>query len=105
MGADTGEINRTAGTVCVVNAIDQQKVAAHMAFPMVRPCAFQRMIFPFGTERGIVCNEKQHDRLQPLHVVPAGTRKSLPVLEEFPGVVNPARQVASFTGCRLLQVP
>ena len=92
------EVDCTAWADRIIDLINQQEVAAYMAFPVVRPYTFQRVILPFGTERGFVCDKKQHDRLQPLHIISTGSRKPLPVLEEVPCIVHPARRVRSFTG-------
>ena len=53
----------------------------------------------------VVAASRKHDRFQPTHVVSAGTRETLPVLEELSGVVNPARRPGPLTGRRLLQAP
>ena len=105
MGADPGKIDGTARPVRVGEAIDQEEITTDVAFPVARPRASERVIPPFGTERRLIGDEKEHDRLQPIHIVSAGTREPLPVLEELSGVVNPARQVGPFTGRWLLQVP
>ena len=98
MGADPGKIDGTARPVRVVEAIDQEEITTDVAFPVARPRASERVIPPVGTERRLIGDEKEHDRLQPIHIVSAGTREPLPVLEELSGVVNPARQVCPFTG-------
>ena len=49
-----------------------------------------RKVFARVLQRQMVL---QHDILQPLHIISAGTRKPFPVLEEVPGIVRPARRV------------
>lgn len=56
-------------------------------------------------ERCVVGDEKEHDRFQPMHVVSAGARETLPVLEELSGVVNPTWGPGPLTARRLLQAP
>lgn len=40
--------------------VDQQEVAADVAFAVVHPAAFERVIQPFRAQRRIVANEQQH---------------------------------------------
>ena len=107
MGANSSKVNGTARSVRVVEAINQKKITTNVAFPIVCPRASERVIFAFRTEWRLIGNEKQHDRLQPIHIVSTGTREPLPVLEKLSGVVDTARQVDSFTNTNrwLLHVP
>ena len=80
MGAGPDKVDRTGRPGRIIELVNQQEVATHMAFPVVRPCAFEGVIPPFGTEGSVVFDKKQHDGLQPLHIVSAGARKPFPVL-------------------------
>jgi len=56
MGADPDKVDGTGRAGRIVELVNQQEVTTHMAFPVVRPWAFQGVIPPFGTEGSIVCN-------------------------------------------------
>ena len=75
----------------VVEGIDQKKVATHMALAMPRPVARQRVIKPFMWKGAIVGDKQCHYLFQPVHIVPAGMREALPILEEIFRVVGRAR--------------
>ena len=45
---------------CAAKAIDQQKVAANMAFAMICPIPGQRMIEPLSAKRCIAGYQQQH---------------------------------------------
>ena len=81
MGADPGKIDGAAWSVRVVDAIDQKEIATDVTFPVALPRASEPVIPLFGTERRLVGDEHEHDRLQPIHIVSTGTREALPVLE------------------------
>lgn len=66
----------------------RRKSPAEMAFPVIRPPAFQRVVPPIGTERRLFVDEVEHDRFEPIHIVPAGTRMPSTVLEKRPRKVN-----------------
>lgn len=53
-----------------------------MAFAVPFPFTFKRMIQPFGAEWAIVGNEQQHGIFEPVQIVPARARQSLPVFDE-----------------------
>ena len=82
MGADPGKIDGTAWSARGVEAIDQKEITTDVAFPVARPRASEPVIPLFGTERRLVSDEHEHDRLQPIHIVSTGTREALPVPEE-----------------------
>lgn len=67
--------------------INQQEIAADVAFAMVRSGALERMIQPFGTKGTLVGNQQQHGFFQTLEVVTARAGKPLPVLEKGFGVI------------------
>lgn len=98
MSAGPDKIDGAAWSVRVVEAIDQKEVATDVTFPVVLPRASEPMIPLFGTERRLVGDEREHDRLQPIHIVSTGAGEALPVLAELPGVVDLARQFGPFTG-------
>lgn len=75
----------------IVEGVDQQEVAADVAIAMPGPIASQGVVQPFGSERSVIGDKQCHRLFQPVHVVPAGMREALPVLEEIPGVVGGAR--------------
>lgn len=54
-------------------------------------------------ERPIVRNQKQHGLFQPIHVVPTGMRKALPILLKFSGEVRSPRQACTLICCWLLR--
>ena len=49
--------------------VDQQKVAADMAFAVIGPIPLQRVIQPFRTQRGIVRDQQQHRVFEPRQVI------------------------------------
>ena len=65
----------------------QEEVAADVALTMACPVARQGVIEPFRRQRPVVGDQQRHGLFQPVHVVPAGMRQALPVLEEVLGVV------------------
>ena len=70
-----------------IQAVNQQKIASYVTFPVVSPLPLQRVIKPLGTERCIVGDEKQHRLFQTLEVITARAGKAVPILEEGLGVV------------------
>lgn len=62
-----------------LNLIDQQEVAANVAFPVVGPVAFERVILPLSPKRAIVSDQEQHGLLELPHVVAPRARQPLPV--------------------------
>ena len=68
MGSGSDKANAIA-----IEPVDQQKVAADMAFAMIGPIPLQRMVEPFRAERPIVGNQQQHGRLQLDNVGAPGT--------------------------------
>ena len=50
-----------------LDLIDQEKIAADATFTAIGALAFQRMIQPFGAERTIIGNQKQHRFLELAH--------------------------------------
>ncbi len=67
----------------VVEPVDEQEVTANVAFTVACPVACQRVIEPFRRQRPIVGDEQHHGLFQVVHVVSAGVRQVLPVLEEI----------------------
>lgn len=45
--------------------VNQKEVTPYVAFAMVRPAAFKRMVQPLGTQRCVVCDEAQHGCKRP----------------------------------------
>jgi len=74
MRSSPHEVNRVP-----LNLVDQQEVTANVAFPMVGPVAFERMVQPFGAKGAIVGNQQHHRLLELRHVVAPGARQPLPV--------------------------
>jgi len=60
--------------------IDEQKIAAYVAFPMVGPLAFQRVVVIFGGQSSIICDEKEHCLFEEPQIISAGMREALPIL-------------------------
>ena len=63
-----------------IKAIDQEEIAANMAFPVVGPVAFQWVVQSLRPQGLVVGDQEQHDLFELLHVVAAGTRQPLPIL-------------------------
>ena len=95
VGASADKVDGAARLRQIIDLIDQEEIPADMAFSVICPCALQSVIPPFGTEWGLVGDELEHDRLEPMHVVPARTRKPLPVLEKAPRQIHAPRAGAS----------
>ena len=53
-----------------LNLIDQQKITTDMAFAMIGPIPFQRMVEPFRAQRCVVRNQEHHGFFQLAHIVP-----------------------------------
>jgi len=70
-----------------IEAIDQEEIAANVAFAMSRPRAGQSVIQPLRSQRAVIGDEQYHPFLETLQVEASGVRKSLPVLAETLGVV------------------
>lgn len=68
------EVNRVS-----FNLVNQQEVAANVAFPVLGPFAFERVVQPLSAQRAIVGNQQQHRLLELPHVVTPGARQPLPV--------------------------
>ena len=68
------EVNRVS-----LKLVNQQKVAANVAFPVVGPIAFECVVQPLSAQRAIVGNQQQHRLLELPHVVAPGARQALPV--------------------------
>lgn len=68
------EVNRIS-----FKLVNQQEVAANVAFPVVGPIAFERVIQPLSAKWAIVGNQEQHRLLELPHVVAPGARQALPV--------------------------
>lgn len=81
----------------VVEPIDQEKVAAGVALPVTAPVASERVIQPFRPKRTVIGDQVHHGLLEPAHVVAAGVRQALPVLEEGFGVVAAPGQRGALT--------
>ena len=73
MGASADEVDGAARLRRIIDLVDEKKSPAEKAFPVIRPPAFQRVVPPIGTGRGLVVDEVEHDRSEPIHIVPAGT--------------------------------
>lgn len=68
------EVNRIS-----FNLVNQQEIAANVAFPVVSPIAFERVVQPLSAQRAIVGNQQEHRLLELPHVVAPGVRQPLPV--------------------------
>lgn len=86
-----------------IQPVNQQKVSANMAFTVIGPIAFERMIQPLGAERSFIGNEQQHSLLQALEVVPTRAGQALPILEKSLGVVAGPGWRCPFTAGRLFR--
>ena len=84
-------------------AIDQQEVAADVAFAMIGPVTGERMIAPLGPERAVIGDQQQHCLLELLQIEAAGMREPRPVLGERPRVIGRAWQRRAFSARRLLR--
>jgi hypothetical protein len=51
--------------------VNQQKVAADVTLAVIQPITLERVIQPFGPERGIVSDERKHRLFQALEVIAA----------------------------------
>ena len=72
--------------------VDEQKVAADVALTVVGPATDKCMVQPLWPERRIVCDKRQHDLLQAIHVEPACMGQAGPILDEGLGSVRSPRQ-------------
>ena len=79
MRADADEDDK-AWLSRVIDTVDEEKIAANVAFAVLGPLPLEGMIEPFGTKRGIIGDEKDHRFLETVHVVPARSRETFPVL-------------------------
>lgn len=103
MGAGSNKDDGAAFSGCLVQFVDQQEVAADMAFPVSGPFAFQGVIKPLRTQGRVVSDQQQHRFLEAIEVVPSRPRQPLPILEEGLGIITRAGQGSPLTGCGALQ--
>lgn len=66
----------------VLDPIDQQKIAADVAFSVAGPVADQFMIPPFRRHWACVGDKQQHRLFQVVHVVPPRAGQPLPIFGE-----------------------
>jgi hypothetical protein len=52
-----------------IQPINEKEVATDVAFAVINPFAFERVVQPFGAERRIVAYEQKHGVFQSLQVV------------------------------------
>lgn len=52
--------------------VDEQEIAANMAFTVIRPVSLQGVTLPFWSERCIVGDQQQHRLLQSAQIVTPG---------------------------------
>jgi hypothetical protein len=76
----------------VVDLVDQQEIAADVAFAMAGPFAFERVVKPFGTERRVVGDEDEYRLLEAMHVVATRPRQSFIVFLESLRVIAGSRK-------------
>ena len=75
-GPDEDNIARPTA---IVELVDEQKIAADVAFPVSGPVADQGMVAPLGPQRRLVGNKSQHDLLQAVHIVTARTGQTIQI--------------------------
>ena len=83
--------------------VDQQKVTADVAFAVVGPIPDQCVIQPLRPKRRVVCDQRQHDLLQSLHVEAPRVRQARPILDEGLGSVRRPQQNRALIACCLFQ--
>lgn len=83
--------------------VDQQEVAADVAFAMVSPFAGKGVVQPLRPERRIIGDQQQHRLFQAFHVEPARMSQAGPVLDECLGSVRCPRQDRALIAWRLFQ--
>ena len=52
-----------------LHLINQQKIPTNVAFAMVSPLPFERMVEPLRAKRRVICDQQQHRFLKPTHVI------------------------------------
>jgi hypothetical protein len=57
-----------------LNLVDEQKVAANVALPVIGPIAFQGVIQPLSAKGRSVCNQQHHRLFEAPHVIAPGMR-------------------------------
>jgi hypothetical protein len=60
MRAGPDKYNHPAGANRFFQFIDQEEIAANMAFARARPIALKGMVLLFWSKRAVPCNQKQH---------------------------------------------
>lgn len=76
----------------VVYLIDQEEMAADMAFACASPFALERVVETFRTEGRIIGDRQVHGLFELSHVLAARLREALPVLAEGFGQIECTRQ-------------
>ena len=62
--------------------VDQQEVAADVAFTVIGPIPFDRVVQPLGSKGRVVGDQQQHCLLEPVQVVAARAGKPFPFFLE-----------------------
>src|SRR5438270_13970053 len=81
MGAGADEHDAAIAAHGIIHAINQQKIAADMAFAIACPLALEWVILPLRPERRVICDQEHHHFLEAMHPVSAGPRQPLRILE------------------------
>lgn len=93
------EHDLAAFAAAVLDLVDQQEIAADVAFAGAGPFALEGVIEPLGTERSVVGDEEEHRFLEAVEVVAAGARKAFPILSKAFRIIGGAREGRALT-CR-----
>lgn len=62
--------------------VNQKKVTADVAFAVVGPFPYERVVFSLWPQRRVVGDQKHHCLFEARHVVATGVREPFPVFEE-----------------------
>ena len=62
--------------------VRQKKIAANMTFSVAAPLTAKSVVKPFRTKGMITGYQQQHRLFEAMHIVPAGSHKTLPVSEK-----------------------
>ena len=94
VGARTNKVNPVG-----VDLVNQQEVAADMAFTVICPFPFQAVIQPLRGKRCVIGDEQQHRLLESHHIEAPRMGQALPIFQKRLGVIGGSRQHRAFT-CR-----
>src|SRR5438094_10322070 len=89
MGAGADEHDAAITAHGIIHAINQEKIAADMAFAIACPLALEWVILPLRPERRVICDQEHHHFLEAMHPVSAGPRQPLHIFEDALRVIYP----------------